>query len=65
MGATLRSSHGYVEGQVERRWPGPGWSATRVVLEYPSHTGTDNLLMAAVAGQGHDGDRERRPASPR
>ena len=33
----------------------------RVVLEYPSHTATDNLLMAAVAGQGDHGDRERRP----
>ena len=29
-----------------------GWWAARVVLEYPSHTATDNLLMAAVLAKG-------------
>ena len=55
MGARFESSHGEVRGTV----PGGRLVGTRVVLEYPSHTATDNLLMAAVAGQGHDGDRER------
>ena len=51
MGARFESSHGEVRGTV----PGGRLVGTRVVLEYPSHTATDNLLMAA-AGQGHDGD---------
>ncbi|HXW35817.1 MAG TPA: UDP-N-acetylglucosamine 1-carboxyvinyltransferase, partial [Acidimicrobiales bacterium] len=48
MGTTFDSSHGYVRGVVEgRRLVG-----TRVVLEYPSHTVTDNILMAAVLAKG-------------
>jgi len=43
MGARFESSHGEVWGSV------PG---ARVVLEYPSHTATDNLLMAAALAKG-------------
>jgi UDP-N-acetylglucosamine 1-carboxyvinyltransferase len=48
MGARFESSHGEVRGSV----PGGRLIGTRVVLEYPSHTATDNLLMAAVLAKG-------------
>ena len=48
MGACFESSHGEVRGTV----PGGRLVGTRVVLEYPSHTATDNLLMAAVLAKG-------------
>jgi len=48
MGARFESAHGEVRGFVDSgRLVG-----TRVVLEYPSHTATDNLLMAAVLAKG-------------
>ena len=50
LGADFATVHGNVEGTV------PGLptrlTGTRVVLEYPSHTATDNLLMAAVLAKG-------------
>jgi UDP-N-acetylglucosamine 1-carboxyvinyltransferase len=48
MGARFESSHGDVRGTV----PGGRLVGTRVVLEYPSHTATDNLLMAGVLAKG-------------
>ena len=48
MGARFESSHGDVRGSV----PGGRLVGTRVVLEYPSHTATDNLLMAGVLAKG-------------
>ncbi|MGO8826890.1 MAG: UDP-N-acetylglucosamine 1-carboxyvinyltransferase [Acidimicrobiales bacterium] len=48
MGARFESSHGEIRGTV----PGGRLVGTRVVLEYPSHTATDNLLMAAVLAKG-------------
>ncbi len=48
MGARFESSHGYVEGTVD----GGRLVGDRLVLEYPSHTATDNLLMAAVLAKG-------------
>jgi UDP-N-acetylglucosamine 1-carboxyvinyltransferase len=48
MGARFESSHGEVRGTV----PGGRLVGTRVVLEYPSHTATDNLLMAAALAKG-------------
>lgn len=48
MGARFESAHGAVRGTV----PGGRLVGTRVVLEYPSHTATDNLLMAAVLAKG-------------
>jgi UDP-N-acetylglucosamine 1-carboxyvinyltransferase len=52
LGASFDTVHGYVEGRVGEP-PGRGrLVGTRVVLEYPSHTATDNLLMAAVLAKG-------------
>jgi UDP-N-acetylglucosamine 1-carboxyvinyltransferase len=48
MGARFEASHGEVRGAVE----GGRLVGTRVVLEYPSHTATDNLLMAASLAKG-------------
>lgn len=50
MGTRFRSEHGWVDGEVttaSRRLQGG-----HLVLEYPSHTATDNLLMAAVLAEG-------------
>jgi UDP-N-acetylglucosamine 1-carboxyvinyltransferase len=46
MGATLTMEHGYIEGRCERL------IGTRIVLEFPSHTATDNVLMGAVLAKG-------------
>ena len=46
MGAELDVHHGYVEATADRLL------GTRVVLEFPSHTATDNLMMAAVLAKG-------------
>ena len=46
MGATIETSHGYVIARAERL------HGARIVLEFPSHTTTDNLLMAAVRARG-------------
>jgi UDP-N-acetylglucosamine 1-carboxyvinyltransferase len=46
LGAEFSSEHGYVEGRCDRL------VGARVVLEYPSHTATDNVLMAAVLAKG-------------
>ena len=50
MGAAFDTVHGYVEGRVTD--PSERLVGARVVLEYPSHTATDNLLMAAVLAKG-------------
>jgi UDP-N-acetylglucosamine 1-carboxyvinyltransferase len=53
LGAKFEASHGYVEGRVESTVATvPRLVGTRVVLEYPSHTGTDNVLMASVLAKG-------------
>ena len=46
MGVTFEAAHGYVEGRAGRL------VGTRVVLEFPSHTATDNVLMAAARAKG-------------
>ncbi|HEV2362259.1 MAG TPA: UDP-N-acetylglucosamine 1-carboxyvinyltransferase, partial [Acidimicrobiales bacterium] len=46
MGAEFTTEHGYVEGRCDRL------IGTRIVLEFPSHTTTDNILMAAVLAKG-------------
>ena len=46
LGAEFTTEHGYVEGRCD------GLVGARVVLEYPSHTTTDNVLMAAVLAKG-------------
>jgi UDP-N-acetylglucosamine 1-carboxyvinyltransferase len=48
MGARFEFSHGEIRGRVH----GGRLVGTTVVLEYPSHTATDNLLMAAVLAKG-------------
>jgi UDP-N-acetylglucosamine 1-carboxyvinyltransferase len=48
MGAKFETVHGEVRGRVD----GGRLVGTKVVLEYPSHTATDNLLMAAVLAKG-------------
>ena len=51
LGAVFQTVHGNIEGRV------PGGAegrlvGQRVVFEYPSHTATDNVLMAAVLAKG-------------
>ena len=52
MGARFETLHGNVEGNVEADAGGRRLVGTQVVLEYPSHTATDNILMAAVLAKG-------------
>jgi UDP-N-acetylglucosamine 1-carboxyvinyltransferase len=46
MGADFTTEHGTVEGRCDRL------IGSRIVFEFPSHTATDNLLMAAVLAKG-------------
>ena len=46
LGVDFTTEHGYVEGRCERL------VGKRIVLEFPSHTATDNLLMAACLAKG-------------
>ncbi len=46
MGVQFRIEHGNVEGSCRRLVGG------RIVFEFPSHTATDNLVMAAVLAKG-------------
>jgi UDP-N-acetylglucosamine 1-carboxyvinyltransferase len=46
LGATFSSEHGYIEGRAARL------VGARIVLDFPSHTATDNVLMAAVLAKG-------------
>jgi UDP-N-acetylglucosamine 1-carboxyvinyltransferase len=48
MGATFHNDRTSIHATTSS----PRLHATRVTLEYPSHTATDNLLMAAVLAQG-------------
>jgi UDP-N-acetylglucosamine 1-carboxyvinyltransferase len=48
MGATFHNDRSSINATVE----GPRLRATRITLEYPSHTATDNLLMACVLAEG-------------
>ncbi len=52
LGATFETVHGYVEGVVPDAGAGGRLIGNRVVFEYPSHTATDNVLMAAVLAKG-------------
>ncbi len=47
LGVKFTSSHGYIEAEA------PSLSSNEISLEFPSHTGTDNVLMAAVLTPGH------------
>lgn len=46
LGATFELSHGVIEGRADRLL------GSRIMLEVPSHTATDTLLMAAVLAKG-------------
>ena len=46
LGASFSSEHGYIEGRADRL------VGARIVLDFPSHTATDNVLMAAVLAKG-------------
>ncbi len=52
MGAEFETSHGYIEGRVGSATSPGRLVGANVVLEYPSHTATDNLVMAAVLAKG-------------
>jgi len=47
MGVTFENNRNFIRGRCEGRL-----RATHITLEYPSHTATDNLLMAAVLADG-------------
>ena len=46
MGAEFDIAHGYIEARAERLL------GARIVLEFPSHTATDNLMLAATLAKG-------------
>ena len=48
MGATFRNDRNSIHASTNR----PRLRATHITLEYPSHTATDNLLMACVLAEG-------------
>jgi UDP-N-acetylglucosamine 1-carboxyvinyltransferase len=52
MGVTFHTRHGYVEGRVDSHAGPRRLLGTAATLEYPSHTATDNLLMAAALAKG-------------
>jgi len=51
LGAVFQTVHGNIEGRVPG-WPDGRLVGQRIVFEYPSHTATDNVLMAAVLAKG-------------
>ena len=46
LGARFVTEHGYVEGYCDRL------KGAHIVLQFPSHTATDNILMGAVLAKG-------------
>jgi UDP-N-acetylglucosamine 1-carboxyvinyltransferase len=46
MGATFEFAHGYIEARAEQL------TGARILLEFPTVTGTENLLLAAVLAKG-------------
>ena len=48
MGATFHNDRNFIRASTSR----PRLHATHITLEYPSHTATDNLLMACVLAEG-------------
>ena len=51
LGAEFETVHGNIQGRVPSA-PARRLAGARVVFEYPSHTATDNLIMAAVLAEG-------------
>ena len=52
MGTHFITRHGFVDGTVESGGERRRLVGTRIVLDYPSHTTTDNLMMAATLAKG-------------
>jgi UDP-N-acetylglucosamine 1-carboxyvinyltransferase len=52
MGTVFHLRHGFIEGTVAEGAPGARLTGARIVLDYPSHTTTDNLMMAAALAKG-------------
>ena len=52
MGTRFVTRHGFIEGTVDSGAAGPRLVGSRIVLDYPSHTTTDNLMMAATLAKG-------------
>jgi UDP-N-acetylglucosamine 1-carboxyvinyltransferase len=52
LGAEFETVHGNIEGRVPGAEAGGRLVGQRVVFEYPSHTATDNVLMASVLAKG-------------
>ena len=48
MGATFHNDRHFIRASIDR----PRLRAARITMEYPSHTATDNLLMACVLAEG-------------
>ena len=46
MGATFSEDHGYIHGRTE------GLKGTTVHFDRPSHTGTENIMIAAAIASG-------------
>ena len=54
MGAEIRAEHGFLYAETD------GLRGASITLDYPSVGATENLMMAAVAAQGHHRARQRR-----
>jgi UDP-N-acetylglucosamine 1-carboxyvinyltransferase len=52
MGTEFVTRYGVIEGTVSMSGGRPRLVGTRIVLDYPSHTTTDNLMMAATLAKG-------------
>jgi UDP-N-acetylglucosamine 1-carboxyvinyltransferase len=52
MGTHFETRHGFIEGMIEPHGGRSRLTGTRIVLDYPSHTTTDNLMMAATLAKG-------------
>jgi UDP-N-acetylglucosamine 1-carboxyvinyltransferase len=52
MGTTFVNRHGFIEGTVRSGVERRRLVGGRIVLDYPSHTATDNLMMAATLAKG-------------
>ena len=60
-GLSALGAHGAQRARLpHRRRAADGLHGATVWLDFPSVGATENLLMAARAGQGHDDDRQRR-----
>jgi UDP-N-acetylglucosamine 1-carboxyvinyltransferase len=52
MGTQFETVHGFIDGRVRTGGGRDRLVGTHIVLDYPSHTATDNLMMAAALAKG-------------